>query len=696
MRCLSIIALIVYSSSCLLAQTDRLCTTDTYHPNASSVLQSNKNNLETEIINTNPHYNILSNTKICLPVIVNNVYQTDDQKISIEAIKRQIEQLNKDFNGNNGERIDVHPYFENLIANIGIEFYLMDNEIAEEGNNSGINYYKTSIDTFNMNSYPNIKNSSDGGLSSINAKNYINIWVGNIEAGIKGYATFPNTESSNDDGIVVHYNNFGNNNKTLSHEMGHFLGLNHLFGIEEGICEGDDNVKDTPQTATAYKTCANNNLVANQCNDAYFEYDLTQNFMNLCNDECLKIFTNGQKIKMLYNLLTYRKPLLINNCNDDLTNNKLDISIVNLNTTPIFCNNELTLNYEICNVGKVDIHSFTFKLNSLLKDAVETLILPNQCIAYSQAVDLTLIRVNTFIAELTDVNNSKEEENLKNNVAEFDFRKASLIDLPFKDDFSNDSNWLIKAADTYNWIHVSDNGNTVKNDCYIFKPHPLNELSIGNLYSPVFKLNNDTFEDAGGIKIHTISFDVAYTKSTNDLILDYLFVERSNVCSASNYQLLCKVNLTEAATNLTEEQLLSQADNNGWKNFVHKFETETSVENLNLRLTYVSSNNNKLLIDNFEISSKSQAPLNVQTYISQNKAGCYPNPTNNGIVHFYAERYKGQFALVNLYNQLGELQESFQLNNYEQLNVSHLPNGHYYVTFSWDKKIVSQKLLLLK
>lgn len=696
-RFISLIVVIIFSCCCLVAQTDRLCSTDNYHQNISASLQKNKNSIATKFIDDTFNYNILSNTKICLPVVVNNVYQTPDQKISIAAIKQQIEQLNKDFNANNDAINNVHPYFESLVANINIEFFLVDDEVSENNSKNGINYFQTSIDTFNMNTHPNIKKNDDGGLSSFNTKSYINIWVGNIEAGIKGFATLPTQRISEYDGIVVHYNNFGNTNKTLTHELGHFLGLNHLFGNKEGNCEEDDNVKDTPQTATVYKTCNTKYLERNKCNDPYFEYDLTQNFMNLCNDACLKMFTKGQKVKMLYHLLTQKKYLLIDGCNN-LPNNKLDVSLLSLNTIPIICSNKIKLNYEICNVGKTDIKNFTFELKDFLTEQVETFLSPNNCIDYSKLVDISTLKKNTVVAQLKEVNSSNEEQHLSNNTAEFNFKKANLIDLPFEEDFSNTNNWLlIEENKDNNWTHVSDSsGNGKNNACYVFKPQALNELSIGSLYSPVFKAAESAFENTDGLKIHTVSFDVAYASTLNNIVLDYLILSYSNVCADSTYQPLAKVDLTEAVTNLTAEQFLTQQDNRSWKTFFYDFETETILSDLNLKLTYVSANNNQLLIDNFKISTKSQAPLNIQNYISQNKAGLYPNPTTNGIVHFYAERYKGQFAIVNIYNQLGQLRKSFQLKHYEQLNVANLPNGHYYVTFNWNNKLVGQKLLLLK
>jgi len=689
-RFLAIITFILLYG-CLVAQTPRLCSTDTYHQNNTSNLSNQKINLPGESISLSLNNVILANDRICLPLVINNVYKNEDQKISIEAVEAQIEQLNEDFNTK--DEIDgLPPYFQELVATVGIEFYLLNGEADQK---NSINYFKTEVDTFNMNSYPNIKKSNEGGFSSSNTKNHINIWVGNLEAGIKGYATLPGVKSKNIDGIVLHYKNFGSSKKTFTHEMGHFLGLYHLFGNEEGSCEEDDNIKDTPQTATAYKTCSTENLVANQCNDPYFEYDLTQNFMNLCND--VKMFTKGQKIKMLYNLLTHKKSLLVNNC-AVLPGNELDVSLTNLNTLPIICNSELILNYEICNVGKTDISNFNFELKGILTEDVEIQIIPGQCVEYKQAFDISTYRLNSVTALIKNVNQSNKEQNLENNIAEFNFRKANMLSLPYEENFATSTGWLkSNTDDAYNWTYVADSAN-VKNACYVFKPHPLNDLSIGSLFSPVFDLNNNFTLSEEQATTFTVTFDIAYSKASDNIILDDLFLEYNNVCEDSTYQQLTKLDLSDVTTNLTADQLLNSQENTSWSKFIYDFETSAETNNLNFKLTYISSSTNMLLIDNFKISANesSQAPLNIQTYIEQNKAGFYPNPVSNGIVHFYSERYKGNYATVNLYDQYGKLQKIFLVKNYQKLDVSNLPNGQYYATFNWNNKIVTKKLFLLK
>ena len=77
-----------------------------------------------------------------------------------------------------------------------------------------------------------------------------------------GYATFPvnSTTHSTEDGIVLNYSvlpngtyeNF-NKGRTLTHEVGHWVGLYHTF--EGGCSEPGDYVDDTPAEAYPAEKC---------------------------------------------------------------------------------------------------------------------------------------------------------------------------------------------------------------------------------------------------------------------------------------------------------------------------------------------------------------------------------------------------------------------------------------------------------
>ena len=114
------------------------------------------------------------------------------------------------------------------------------------------------------------------------------------------YSTKPET-----DGVVVDYEAFGNQGtaeppfdlgRTCTHEIGHWLGLIHIWGDDNGSCEGSDNVDDTPNQADHYGGLCPTEVKAS-CNS----HDMYMNYMDYTNDACMNLFTVGQKNVMRNN-----------------------------------------------------------------------------------------------------------------------------------------------------------------------------------------------------------------------------------------------------------------------------------------------------------------------------------------------------------------------------------------------------------
>ncbi len=259
---------------------------------------------------------VLPRNDITIPVVVHVVWHEVEEDISDAQIQSQIDILNRDFRALNREISTISSEFMASVADIGIEFCLA--KIDEQGNpTNGITKTFTAIR--NIGNNPNLVKFGDrGGADAWNTEKYINIWVAKRSDGFLGIATAPSESSSEEDGLVIDYTVFGNIEiaaqsvpyhlgRTTTHEMGHFFGLQHLWGrrIENSDCMDDDHVADTPIQRISY-----NNRCPMTPQFSCGSSDMYMNFMNYTNDACMGMFTLGQKAVMLATLFELRTGLI--------------------------------------------------------------------------------------------------------------------------------------------------------------------------------------------------------------------------------------------------------------------------------------------------------------------------------------------------------------------------------------------------
>lgn len=247
---------------------------------------------------------------IIIPVVVHVVHNEasgaiQGTNISVAQIQSQIVRLNEDFSGNNPELANVPTYFQDITAfgGLGIQFRLA--KIDPDGNaTNGITRTYTEKESFSYEE-DDIKRKLTGGTNGWARDNYLNIWVcpSINNGGALGYAQFPNpNDDALTDGLVVAHNYFGDNTgevspensaayykgRTLVHEMGHFFGLMHIWGNDNGTCVGDDGVIDTPQQADSYYGCPEEGTAS--CDSE----DMFMNYMDYTDDECMYLFSVDQ------------------------------------------------------------------------------------------------------------------------------------------------------------------------------------------------------------------------------------------------------------------------------------------------------------------------------------------------------------------------------------------------------------------
>jgi hypothetical protein len=250
-----------------------------------------------------------------IPVVVHVVHNGEPigtgPNISEAQVQSQIEVLNEDFrrmsgsNGYNTEGVDTE-----------IEFYLAptdpDDNLLEE---PGIHRYNGNRMIWPTGFFTSV----DSVLKPAtiwNPEKYFNIWTVNfggfVGRNLLGYAQFPSNSGlpglnddggpANTDGVVIGYKYFGsaekgnfpdlhttyNLGRTCTHEVGHWLGLRHIWG--DGGCGVDDYCDDTPPSDGPNYSC-----------DAHYScgsWDMIENYMDYTEDQCMSLFTQDQKERM--------------------------------------------------------------------------------------------------------------------------------------------------------------------------------------------------------------------------------------------------------------------------------------------------------------------------------------------------------------------------------------------------------------
>lgn len=241
-----------------------------------------------------------------IPVVVHVVYSNTSENISDDQIYSQIEVLNNDFRLLNDDADKIPADFADNAGDALIEFRLA--ALDPDGNpTTGITRTETSITQWDINApitadnnSEKVKADSTGGHDPWDATCYLNIWVCDLGALILGYAAPPGT-SLTKDGIVVGYKWFGsggsavppyNRGRTATHEIGHWLGLKHVWGDDGNSCAGSDGVADTPNQAGPTYGC-----LSYPATDACSPNPpgiMFMNYMDYSDDTCMYMFTQGQ------------------------------------------------------------------------------------------------------------------------------------------------------------------------------------------------------------------------------------------------------------------------------------------------------------------------------------------------------------------------------------------------------------------
>ncbi|MEX1190110.1 MAG: M43 family zinc metalloprotease [Bacteroidia bacterium] len=271
------------------------------HPEIKAQREQFQNQLQT-YLQKNADEKVKAGEKRIIPVVFHIIHECGPENISKAQIDDQIRILNEDFSLTNANFNLVPGPFADLGADSEFEFRLATKDDLGNCTDGVVRVYSPKTnDASNANGVK--------GISHWNSYKYLNVWVVKSIASfvttqgtVLGYAQFPLGGLLSTDGIVLRHDYTGSIGtaqgrvgRTATHEVGHWLGLRHIWG--DADC-GSDGVDDTPiAQGPNYGVCWNDfpyNVGGCPGGDT-LNGEMFMNYMDYSDDNCMAMFTMGQK-----------------------------------------------------------------------------------------------------------------------------------------------------------------------------------------------------------------------------------------------------------------------------------------------------------------------------------------------------------------------------------------------------------------
>ncbi|MBL7932558.1 MAG: zinc metalloprotease, partial [Bacteroidia bacterium] len=332
-----------------------------------------------------------------IPVIVhiihnnetlNSVSATSGGNLNAAQVQDQINILNKDFNGLNADTNLIPSAFKPVLGKFQINFCLaVVNPTGGILAEPGIDRINRVAKGWNALPYTQTYINSTVKPNSIwDPNKYLNMWVLDLGNGLLGYATFPSAGTSGlsgltgaagtstSDGVVILNTAFGsigtgssgsyNKGRTATHEIGHWLGLRHIWG--DGTC-ATDYCNDTPPAQQANYGCPSHPYKLGTCT-GNTTGEMTMNFMDYTDDACMYMFTMDQKnrAQLILTNSSMRAALITSTvCNLPAIGADIGISSVSKPTYSqnIVCSNTISPVINVTNFGSTTLNSALFSFN---------------------------------------------------------------------------------------------------------------------------------------------------------------------------------------------------------------------------------------------------------------------------------------------------------------------------------------------
>ena len=634
-----------------------------------------------------------------IPLVFHVIHNGGVENISSDQIRDAVAILNRDFRLQNADANTVQSTFSGMPADIEIEFQLATK--APNGQCfSGITRTQSPL----TNSGANGQNQVSAIIAGNDVYNgtwpgnkYLNIFVVNDADGAAGYTTNPSnwSGSSMTNGIWVLHDYVGSigtsdtySSRTLTHEVGHWLNLDHLWGNNNNpgnasSCSQDDAVDDTPRCIGVTSCNLNSNTCSNDAIDGYWTSDVIDNVENYMEySYCNKMFTTGQKNRMRSALMSS-----VGGRNNIWTSSNL--TATGLNTTPSLCAVAIRVERDIV-CGGDDVQFFDESYNNITSwnwtfpnGTPSSSSVQNPMVSYSGSgsFDVTL--------EVTDALGNTMSQTFPNFISVIG---NPGYPPPIYEGFENISSlpsndWTISNSEGPGFDVVTTGFASGAQSVKLDNSQGQNG-SIDELISNTIDLSN-----SGAA---SISFKYAFAKR-NSGNTDYLQIFASKDCGESWFMrknISSSIISTMANTNSNFTPTASD-----WKTIVIGPGSFSNylVSDFRFKFKFVNGGGNDLYIDDINLSGSVSINQSEKVF----NFSVYPNPVLDKLIISFSSLTNLTDPFLEILDGAGRIINSTYLNNLSkgennlEISSSNLESGWYIIKITSNEKSFATKFLKL-
>jgi PKD repeat protein len=622
-----------------------------------------------------------------IPVVFHVLHNDGIEKISRAQILDALSILNRDYATQNADTANVVSSFHSIIGTPNVHFALATK--APNGQCfSGITYTQSAM------SYEG--DDGTGQVQAIIAGNdvyngqwdgdeYMNVFICGEIGGAAGYTYTPSNwiGSSMFNGIWVLHNYVGSigtgslyTSRTLTHEAGHWLNLEHPWGGNNNpgnasSCSTDDGVADTPNTIGVTACVLGENTCGPLANvENYMDYSY-----------CSKMFTDGQvdRLRTALQSNTGGRSNLTTNANmintgvRDVSLCKAEFEAENI----VVCEGQ-TIQFTDGSYHNANGWTWTFNGGSPASSTDQ-----HPTVTYSAA--------GTYSVTLQATDGSTSDTETKTNYITVlpSTGRALEVQEGFETLSLPDSEWFVENPD-------GSNGWAITSTAAATGTRALRLNNTSNDDGDVDEFVSSTI-DLSGVTDFELSFKYAFAKKSS-ANTDYMRVYVSNDCGETwSVRKNISASTIATASNTTGNFVPSSDE---WETVtVTNITASYWTSNFRMKIQFVSGGGNNVYIDDINLYDPNNTSASIRENDDVSLFRVFPNPTNS-IANVTFDLMDNSNVKVSLTDMLGqEIQVINQSNltagsHQFEVNTNELSNGIYFVNLFVDGKVITQKLIV--